>query len=144
MATLFSDIYERAIFRFADSTILQKDIETRDDILENYLISARVDFQRICKVDLKDFDRDEKKFNVDLDDEIIEILAAGIAYYWISFKTLNAELLKNNINSKDYYYHSPANLLKEVQTLRMTLRNEFYGRMRAYSYYGSGIENMKP
>ena len=144
MATLFSDIYKRAIFRFADSTLLQKDIQTRDDVLENYLMSAKNDFHKICKVDLDDYDLDLKQFNSDLDDEIIEILSAGIAYYWISFRTLNSDLLKNNLNSKDYYYHSPANLLKEIQTLRTTLKNEFFGKMRAYSYSGSGIENMKP
>ena len=70
MATLFSDIYERAIFRFADSSILEKDIQTRDDVLEKYLMSAKTEFQRICKVDLKDYDIDRKRFNSDLDDEI--------------------------------------------------------------------------
>ena len=85
----------------------------------------------------------KKQFNQDLDDEIIEILSLGIAFYWLSYKALNSELLKNVLNSKDYYYYSPANLLKEVQTLRKTIRDEFRGKMRQYSYNNNSISTLK-
>ena len=143
MATSFTEIYDRAIFRFADYEFLKHDIETREGVLEKYLISAKTEFQRICKVDLNDCDYEKKQFNQDLDDEIIEILSLGIAFYWLSYKALNSELLKNVLNSKDYYYYSPANLLKEVQTLRKTLRSEFNSRMRQYSYNDNDISTLK-
>lgn len=143
MATSFADIYARAIFRFADYEFLKQDIETREGALEKYLISAKTEFQKICKVDLSDCDYETKQFNQDLDDEIIEILSLGIAFYWLSYKALNSELLKNVLNSKDYYYYSPANLLKEVQTLRKTLRGEFSSRMRQYSYNDNDISTLK-
>lgn len=143
MATSFTEIYDRAIFRFADYEFLKHDIETREGVLEKYLISAKTEFQRICKVDLSDCDYEKKQFNQDLDDEIIEILSLGIAFYWLSYKALNSELLKNVLNSKDYYYYSPANLLKEVQTLRKTLRSEFNSRMRQYSYNDNDISTLK-
>lgn len=134
MATPFSDIYDRAIFRFTDYNFLKQDIQTREEVLERFLVSAKTDFARICKVDLSDCDFSTKRFNQDLDDETIEILSLGIAYYWLSYKALDSKALKNVLNSKDYYYYSPANLLKEVQTLRKTVRNEFNSRMRKYSY----------
>lgn len=134
MATAFSEIYDRAIFRFADYDFLPNSPEEREDVLERYLISAKTDFLHICKIDLGDCDYTLKQFNQTLDDEVIEILSLGIAYYWLSFKTLNSKLTKNVLNSKDYYYYSPANLLKEVQTLRKTLHKEFYSKMRLYSY----------
>ena len=134
MATPFTDIYARAIFRFADYEFLKQDIETREGVLEKYLISAKTEFQRVCKTDLGDYDLELKQFNQTLDDEVIEILSLGIAFYWLSYKALNSELLKNVLNSKDYYYYSPANLLKEVQTLRKTLRSEFNSKMRQHSY----------
>lgn len=143
MATPFADIYARAIFRFADYEFLKQDIETRESILEQYLFSAKVEFQRVCHVDLNDYDMTKKQFNQDLDDEIIEILSLGIAFYWLSYKALNSELLKNVLNSKDYYYYSPANLLKEVQTLRKTIRDEFRGKMRQYSYNNNSISTLK-
>ena len=143
MATPFTDIYARAIFRFADYEFLKQDIETREGVLEKYLISAKTEFQRVCKTDLGDYDLELKQFNQTLDDEVIEILSLGIAFYWLSYKALNSELLKNVLNSKDYYYYSPANLLKEVQTLRKTLRGEFNSKMRQHSYNENTISTLK-
>ena len=144
MATPFSEIYDRAIFRFADYDFLQKDIQTCEDILEKYLISAKTDFARICETDLNDCDMDAKQFNKDLSESEIEILALGISFYWLSYKTLNSKALKNVLNSKDYYYYSPSTLLKEVQTLRKTLRGEFKGKMRQYSFDHNELETLKP
>lgn len=144
MATPFTDIYDRAIFRFADYDFLKQDIQTREDVLERYLISAKTDFSRVCKVDLTDCDMETKQFNADLDDEVIEILALGISFYWISYKALDSKALKNVLNSKDYYYYSPANLLKEVQELRNTIRSEFQSKMRRYSYNDNELETLKP
>lgn len=143
MATPFSEIYSRAIFRFADYKFLEQDILTREAVLEKYLFSAKTEFQKVCKVDLSQYDRELQQFDVDLGDEEIEILSLGIAYYWLSARTLNSENLKNRLNSKDYYYYSPANLLKEVQTLRKTVRDEFYSRMRQYSYLDNTISTLK-
>lgn len=134
MATPFSDIYSKAIFRFADYDFLKQDIQVREDVLERYLMSSVNDFHRICAVDLNNYDSEKKQFNIDLDNEIQEVLAVGVSFYWISFKTLDAKALKNVMNSKDYSYYSPANLLKEVQTLRNTIRDEYYSKMRRYSY----------
>ena len=143
MATPFSDIYARAIFRFADYDFMKQEVETREGVLEKYLISAKTEFQKVCNVNLDDYDLLLKQFNATLDDEAIEILGLGIAYYWLSYKTMNSELLKNVLNSRDYYYYSPANLLKEVQTLRKALRKEFTSRMRQYSYNGNSFSTLK-
>lgn len=143
MPTPFTDIYTRAIFRFADYDFLKKDIQAREDVLERYLMAAITDFYRVCTVNLLDYDTELKQFNEELNDEIIEILALGISFYWLSYKALDSKALKNVLNSKDYYYYSPANLLKEVQTLRETVRREFQSRMRKYSYNDNEIETLK-
>lgn len=144
MGTQFSEIYDRAIFRFSDYDFLKQHEAVREDILEKYLISAKTEFQRVCKTDLGDCDMEYKCFNETLDDEVIEILSLGITFYWVSHKALNSELLKNVLNSKDYYFYSPANLLKEVQSLRSTLKDEFQSRMRLHSYNDNTIDTLKP
>ena len=143
MATPFRDIYARAIFRFADYEFLKQDIEVREGVLEKYLMSAMTEFKRVCHTDISDYDLELRQFNETLDDEVIEVLALGVAFYWLSYKAMNSELLKNVLNSKDYYYCSPANLLKEVQTLRKTLRAEFNSRMRQHSYLNNSISTLK-
>lgn len=143
MPTKFTDIYDRAVFRFSDYSFLGASDENKDALLEKYLLSAITDFQHVCSVDLTDYDIQNKRFNIDLDAEIIDILSWGIAYYWINGKTLNSELLRNAIHSKDYTSYSPANLLKEIQELRNTTEREFKGRIRSYSYVHGNINTWK-
>lgn len=142
MATSFEDIYNRAIFRFADYKFLTQDISVREGVLQKYLLSAITDFQHTSKIELT-YDLENNTFENDLNDDIIEILSLGVAFYWASYKTLDSKLLKNVLNSKDYYYYSPGNLLKEVQTLRATLEAEFNSKMRKYSFIDSDINTWK-
>lgn len=144
MSTPFSEIYDRAIFRFADYDFLKQDILTREDVLRRYLLSAKTDFAPICSVDLNNYDLDLCQFNETLGDDEIEILALGISFYWISYKALDSKALKNVLNSKDYYYYSPSNLLKEVQLLRETIKDEFAAKMRKYSYKNNELRSLKP
>lgn len=139
MATSFEDIYNRAIFRFADYKFLTQDISVREGVLQKYLLSAITDFQHTSKISLE-YDLPNNTFLNVLDDDIIEVLALGIAYYWVSYKTMDSKLLKNVLNSKDYYYYSPANLLKEVQTLRATIGEEFNSKMRKYSFINNDMD----
>lgn len=138
MATSFEDIYNRAIFRFADYKFLSQDISVREGVLEKYLLSSIADFQHTSKIPLE-YNLTAQTFINDLDDDIQEVLALGVAFYWLSYKTLDSRLLKNALNSRDFYYYSPGNLLKEVQTLRETLDKEYNSRIRRYSFIGNDI-----
>ena len=108
-----------------------------------FLDSARVDLQPGCGVDLSDRDLENQQFNVDLSEEIQEILALGVAFYWLSSKTLRSDLLKNVIYHKDYVSYSPANLLKEIQTLRKEIKKEFKSKIREYEYRNSSLESLR-
>ncbi len=144
MPTKFTDVYDRAIFKFTDYSFLDTITEFKEALLQQYLLAAIADFQHMCTaVDLTDYDLENKQFSVELDSEIIEILSWGIAYYWISARALNSELLRNKIHNKDYTSYSPANLLKEVQSLRSTIEQEFKGRMRTYSFRHGDIDTWK-
>lgn len=144
MPTKFSTIYERAVFKFTDYSFINAESEFKDALLQKYLLSAISDFQPLCNtVDLGDYDLEQEQFNSELDNEIIEVLSWGIAYYWINAKALNSKLLRNAIHNKDYTSHSPANLLKEIQSLRNTIEQEFRSRTKAYSFRHGNIETWK-
>ena len=143
MGTNFSEIYEKAIFKITAYDLLKNTQAMREAVLEKYLDSARVDFQPVCDVDLSKRDTENKCFDGELSDEIQEILALGIAFYWLSAKAIRSDLLKNSIWHKDYTAFSPANLLKEIQELRKELKKEFKSRIREYGYRNSGLENLK-
>lgn len=141
MATKFSEIYERTIFRITDSGLLKISADARETLFEKMLLSAANDFRLSCVKNLNNYSLEEKQFNEDLDDEIIEILALGISYYWVNRQTLNNELLRNVLYGKDYSTYSPANLLKEAHSLRDTLKREFFGQINAYSIRNGNLKS---
>ena len=144
MPTKFSVIYERAIFKITDYSFLNAAGDyVRSTAMKNYLLSAIVDFQHACSVDLFDNDLENEQFNKELDEEIIEILALGVAYHWLSAKAMNSELFRNLMHKTDYNSYSPANLLKEVRTLRDSFRLEYTGKINTYSFRKGNIDTLK-
>lgn len=140
--TSFSDIFERAMFYFMDYDFLRISASDRDHILTKHMLSALSDFQSVCVVTLPRNDRCGR-FESVLDDEIIEILALGIAYYWLSAKVLNSENVRNNISTKDYSYYSNANLVRETRELRNDLYTNFRQKIVEYSYMHSDIATLE-
>ena len=143
MATKFAEIYERAIFKMSAYDFLDMEKKRRESVLEKFLTSAQADFQGSCSVDLADRDTELEQYNQDLNEEEKEILALGIVFYWLSSKTIRSDLLKNVICNKDYTSFSPANLLKEVHSLRTEIKKEYKSRIREYAYRRSDLEKLK-
>lgn len=143
MATPFEVIHGRAIAKLTDYDMLKLDPSMREQILNEYLRSAQMEFQRLCKEDLSDRDETLAQYNQDLSDEVIEVLATGEAYYWLCPKVLNTENLYNVLNTKDFSMYSPANLLKELQTLRDTMWKDFKRKMYEYTYRTADIAGLR-
>ena len=141
--TKYIDIYNRAMFRFSDYSFLVLENEIRNHIMQNFLKQAIIDFKPSCKNNLENYNDELGQFNEVLGEEEQEILALGIAYYWLSHTALNSELLKNTMLRKDYNTYSPANLLKEITSLRDDLRKEYRGKINEYSFRYSNLENLK-
>lgn len=143
MPTKFDEIYGRALFKFTDYSFVNACADLKGNVLQKYLLSSIVDFQHSCKEDLNDYDLENEQFNTDLNNEIIEILSLGIAFHWLSAQALNRQLLKNMIHNKDYTSYSPANLLKEIRTLRSDIEKEYRGRINTYSFRHSSFDTLK-
>ena len=143
MPTSFSSIYDRAVFKFTDYTFLTTAADIKKDVLWRYLQSAIVDFTPIYQENGLTYDVEKQEFDADLPDEVQEILALGIAYYWLSGQVLTRSLLKNILHNKDYTSYSPANLLKEVQSLKDGLGNEYRGKINTYSVRHGNIQELK-
>ena len=141
MATAYLDVIDRAQFRVTDYDVLKRTFQEQYDLMRNYLLSAVADFAPYCKIDLNDRNDHLARFNQDLDNECIEILALGVSYYWLSSRVLNNELLYNRLSTKEYSYFSPANLLREVQTLRDSVQHEYRGAIIKYTYRHGDVAN---
>lgn len=143
MPTKFSEVYDRAIFKFTDYSFLTAVTDFKEALLQKYLLAAITDFQYVCDVDLSKYNLEEEQFENELSNEIIEILSLGISYYWLSAQSLNRELLKNRIHNKDYTSYSPANLLKEILALKEMLEREYKAKINLYSYRHGSIETLR-
>lgn len=143
MPTKFEEIYGRAVFKFTDYTFINAFTDLKEAVLQKYLLSAIVDFQHSCKENLNDYDLENAQFNVELDNEIIEILSLGIAFHWLSAQALNRQHLRNMIHNKDYTSYSPANLLKEMRTLCDGVEKEYRGKINTYSFRNGSFDTLK-
>lgn len=143
MPTKFEEIYGRAVFKFTDYSFLNVCTDLKESVLQKYLLSAIIDFKHSCAVDLEDYDLEKEQFNIELDSEIIEILSLGIAYHWLNAQALNRQLLRNVIHNKDYTSYSPANLLKEINSLRDELGAEYRGKINTYSFRIGSFDALK-
>lgn len=145
MPTKFSKIYERAVFKFTDYTFLTTTTEVKEEVLKQYLISAITDFQGSCYAfDLTKYDLEKQEFEEDLSDEIIEILALGIAYYWLKAHTYDTKLFRNLIYKSDYTTYSPANLLTSMRSLAEATGKDYFGKINSYSFRNSDYRKLKP
>ena len=143
MATPFSDIYDRALYKFSDTDFLKYTDALKESTMRHFLYSAQSDFEKICEYDLSDTDETLKQYNVTLDNDCVEILSLGIAFYWVSAKTLNNELMKNRLMLSEYSFFSPEALLGTITELRDTIGAEFRGKMIQYSYSHNDVSKWK-
>lgn len=139
MATLYSEIYERAILKFSDYDWMSLNEDVREKILHAYLLSAENDFVHICHEDLTNKDDDLMQYNETLSNESKEILALGVAYYWVSSKAMDSRLLKNVLSTKDFTVHSPANLVNAVNSLMTAIGKTYHKAIIDYSYRNGKI-----
>ena len=143
MATPYSEIYERALYRFSDTDFLQYEDGVKESIMRHYLYSAQSDFQPICKIDLSDADENLKQYNNTLDNDSIEILSLGIAYYWLSSKVMDNQLMRNTLKTSEYSFFSPEALLKTLSDLKDSIGSEFKSKMKHYSYTHNDVSDLK-
>lgn len=145
MATPFSDIYSRALFKFQNYDLLKYSNETKEIKLFNHLLASIVDFQHVSKSPLtySQLPSGEYQFDADLSEEEKQILALGVAYHMLSNKVLSSEHLKNLISNSDYKFFSPANLLSELRALRKEIKDEYEGKINKYSFRNSDLANLR-
>ena len=140
--TTFSEVFERAMFQFRDRSLIHLNIEDRERVLMNYMFAGMNDFQRVCQIDLP-YNTATMSFGVKLGHEELEILALGTATYWLKSRAHDEVVLHNRLYNKDYSFFSPANLLREINSLLKITEDKFRKSIVEYSYMHSDLANLK-
>ena len=117
MATSYSEVYNAFIFKVEAYKLISMLEEDREKILNRYLSSVCRKVQRKCAayVDLSERDDDFQEFLVDIDEDMIEILAECMVAEWLKPKIYSDELLESRLNTKDFTEFSPAKLIEHTR-----------------------------
>lgn len=117
MATPYSDVYNAFIFKVEAYKLISMLEENREKILNRYLESVCRKVQRKCAeyIDLSNRDNDLQEFTIDIDEDMIEILAECMVAEWLKPKIYSDELLESRLNTKDFTEFSPAKLIEHTR-----------------------------
>ena len=140
MATPVSTVIERFLSRIRSFDFLNYLEEELDSMTLSYLKSSIGSFQRLCKSDLTI--TEDNEFVGDLSEEEIDILVEGMIIEWIKPYLYRSDNLKDRMNTKDYSFFSPANLLKEIRSTYTELQAEHAKAIRMYSYTTSVLYDL--
>ena len=133
MATPFQTIYDRASQKLTDYDLALLPEYDLQDMFHGYLMSAIAKFRK-CKSDLKDRDDELLQFNVDLEDEEIEILSIMIVREWLQPQLQSTLLTQQIFSGKEQNYYSQAAHMKELIEIDNRLKTEALKLSRDYSY----------
>jgi hypothetical protein len=124
MATPYESLYSNILPKFKDFDIPVMTIEDVYEMLHDYLRPAIVSFYS-CKKDLTNRDDDLSQFNVDLNDDEIEILSNFMVLSFLDSNYIRVPtILKANLSSKDFHAFSPANFLDKLMLMHKTFLSE--------------------
>ena len=133
MATTYETIYNRALNKITDYELANLPSRDLEEMLHDWLISAIAKFRK-CKNDLKDRDEELRQFNIDLEDEEIEILSIMMVREHLSPQLHSTLLTKQIFSGKEQNYYSQAAHLKELIDMDNNLKVEAQKLMRDYTY----------
>lgn len=133
MATPFNEIYPLFLAQITDYNLALMDDDSLDENMQLWLLGA-IGYFSNCKHDLSEFNLDSKTFTADLNHMEKQILSRFMLTLYLDTHLLKEDLLKQNLNSKDYRVYSPANQLKALIETKSKINSEANVLMSRYSY----------
>lgn len=117
MATSYSDIYDTFLYKIEGYKLMMLLTEDREQIMNKYLNAACRKAYKRCKryVDLMDKDDEAQEFNIDLEEDMIDILADYMVSEWLKPKLYSEELLESRLNTRDFTEFSPAKMIEQIR-----------------------------
>lgn len=137
MATPYTDVYDFFLMKVTDYSFIDTDIyptqSDLEDTLRKHLRSAIVRFKQ-SKVDLKNRDEVNKQFNVDLNDDEMEILSTLMILSYITPKIVSVQNMEQRLTDREYKSYSQGKHLQEMISLKRELQLEVSQLTSAYTY----------
>ena len=129
--TKFAVVYDTFFFFFTEDMYMELTIDYTRAMLEELLMSALHWFE-FPRVNIFDYDKEIREFNVSLSTEETNIIATYMIVEWIGQQLASVENIRMKYSGSDFKFTSQANHLAKLQSLKEKYIAEGFHLQRLY------------
>ena len=115
--TDFTIVYKRFYSKITDDMYMELDEAETDALLEELLINALPWFE-FPRVNIENYDLLRRRFNIDLSNEEINIIATYMMLGWFDQQLASVEVARMKFSGSDFKFTSQANHMSKLKELR--------------------------
>ena len=129
--TKFAVVYDTFLSKITDDMYMELTIDDTRAMLEELLMSALHWFE-FPRVNIFDYDKEIREFNVSLSAEETNIIATYMIVEWIGQQLASVENTRMKYSGSDFKFTSQANHLAKLQSLKEKYIAEGFHLQRLY------------
>ena len=129
--TKFAVVYDTFLSKITDDMYMELTIDDTRAMLEELLMSALHWFE-FPRVNIFDYDKEIREFNVNLSAEETNIIATYMIVEWIGQQLASVENTRMKYSGSDFKFTSQANHLAKLQSLKEKYIAEGFHLQRLY------------
>lgn len=114
--TPFSAVYDCFLSKVTDDMYMELTPEETEGLLQDFLLNA-IPYFEFPRKNIADYSIDNEEFNVELDQEEINILATYMAVEWLGQQLVIIDNVRQKYSGSDFKFTSQANHMGQVSKL---------------------------
>lgn len=131
MVTEFEKVYNYFYSKVTDDMYMELDKGQTESLLEELMLNA-IPWFEFPRVALDNYDLDNKKFNVELSNEEMHIIAVYMVVGWLDQQLASVEQVRMKYSGADFKMTSQANHIAKLTTLRSEYERIGFHLQRLY------------
>ena len=131
MNTEFSIIYDCFYSKITDDMYMELD-KAQTEAMTEELFERALPWFEFPRVNLYDFNREQKKYNIELSAEEINIIAVYMVVAWFTQQLASVEQTRMKFSGSDFKFTSQANHMARLLTLKKDFEREGFHLQRLY------------
>lgn len=131
MVTEFNKVYNYFYSKVTDDMYMELDANQTETLLEELLLNALPWFE-FPRVDIFDYDLENRRFNVGLSNEEMHIIAVYMVVGWFDQQLASVEITRMKYSGSDFKMTSQANHMAKLKTLRQEYERIGFHLQRLY------------
>lgn len=131
MRTSFDKVYNFFFSKITDDMYMELDLEQTKALVQDLLINA-IPWFEFPRVNINEYDLEEKYFNVKLTNEEMNILATYMVVGWLDQQLASIEMTRMKFSGSDFKFTSQANHMAKLLALKKDYEKTGFHLQRLY------------